>query len=129
MIKHKELWLYGFWRRNESENEYIIYGVNKNILLSGILIQTLLLATFLVLLFIFENMWFLSTVLIISTSLFINRMQKTIYWFNFNSDSKKLLLLSKGFRTPEAIEGRFTIGKKRFMRESGFVRDGEHIAE
>lgn len=129
MIKHKDLWLYGFWQRSESKNEYIVYGVNKNILLFGILIQTLLLVGFLALLLKFEGMWYLSLILVISTLLFINKIQKNIFWFNYNSGLKKLSVISNGFRTPDAIKGRFTMGKKRFMRESGFVRDGEHIAE
>lgn len=129
MIKHKNLWLYGFWQRSESENEYIVYGVNKKVLLFGILIQTFLLAGFFTLLFTIEGIWYLSIVLVISTSLLINKIQKNIFWFNYNSGSEKLTLLSNGFRTPNAIKGRFTMGKKKFMRESGFVRDDGHIAK
>ena len=129
MIKHKNLWLYGFWQRSESENEYIVYGVNKKVLLFGILIQTLLLAGFFTLLFTFEGIWYLSIVLVISTSLLINKIQKNIFWFNYNSGSEKLTLLSNGFRTPKAIEGRLTMGKKKFMRESGFVKYDGHIAK
>ena len=129
MIKHKDLWLYGYWQCSESKNEYIVYGVNKKVLLFGILIQTFLLAGFFTLLFTIEGIWYLSIVLVISTSLFINKIQKKIFWFNYNSGSEKLTLLSNGFRTPNAIKGRFTMGKKKFMRESGFVRDDGHIAK
>lgn len=125
MIKYKNLWLYGFWRRLESENEYIIYGINKNVLRYGILMQTFLLALFLILLFTFPGIWYLFIVLVISTSFFINKIQKNMFWFNYNSSSRKMILLSSGFRTPDAIKGRFTMGKRRFMAESGCYEHAE----
>lgn len=129
MIKYKNLWLYGFWRRVESENEYIVYGINKNVLRYGILMQTFLLALFLILLLIFPGLWYLFIVLVISTSFFINKIQKNMFWFNYNSSSRKMILLSSGFRTRDAIKGHFTIGARRFMMESGYREHDREYAE
>lgn len=123
MIKYKQLWLYGFWQGKESEDEFIVYGVNKKVLLIGVFIQTLITALYLyaVLKFSFEGTTFFLIGLFIMLILFIYVMQRNIFWLKYNANTKSLMQLSKGFKSPNEIRGNFTMTKKNFLEKSGYI--------
>lgn len=123
MIKYKQLWLYGFWQGKESEDEFIVYGVNKKVLLIGVFVQTLVTALYLyaVLKLSFEGTTIFLVGLFFMLVIFIYVMQKNIFWLKYNSNTKSLKKLSKGFRSPNEIQGNFTMTKKNFLEKSGYV--------
>ena len=122
MIKHKQLWLYGFWQGKESENEYIVYGVNKKVLLVGVLLQALATSLYLfaVLKISFEETTLFLVPLFLLLGLFLYFIQRNIFWLKYDSHTKNLKLISKGFKTPMEIRGNFTMSKKKFIEKSGY---------
>lgn len=120
MIKCNDLWCYLFWRKPKSEKEYLILGIKKKVLISCLLVQMFLVVFVLLLLCIFEGIWYLGFTIIFSTRFFIKHLQKNMFWIRYNKASKKILRLSSGFHTPFIINKYFQIGKKIFMSESRY---------
>lgn len=125
MIRHGKLWLYGFWQKKDSDEEFIVYGVDRKVLLGGLVIQAAMIVfyLFMVLNFPFEETLVYLMALLAVTGLFLFFIQKHMYWLEYNSRTRSFKELNKGFKTPVDISGEFTMNKKTFTEKSGYIEE------
>lgn len=126
MIHYHDLLLYGFWQKSDSEEQFIVYGVKKRVLLSTVISQLVLACIYLFLVFTysFEETSFFLILLFGTTFISIFLLQRSIHWMLYHTSSGEIEVLSKGLKAPEEIKGQFTMNKKNFLEKSGFHAKG-----
>lgn len=127
MIQYNDLWLYGFWSQQASEEKFIVYGIKKRVLLATVISQLILvcLYLFLLLTYSFEQTSFILVLLFVTMFISILMIQRSIQWLLYDSSTGQIKILSRGLKAPDDIKGTFTMSKKTFIEKSGFHEEGK----